>query len=110
VDDSAYEQLAADTFGRVLDMFQDVEPEDAEAETAGDVLRIDLRGGKRIVLNTQRPVHQLWLAGGQTAWHFSFDATTQRWLDDKGRGELFEVLRSLIKSSLGIELRLPQNA
>ena len=49
------------------------------------------------MLNTQRPVHQLWLAGGQSAWHFSFDEASARWLDDKGRGELFEVLRALTR-------------
>jgi CyaY protein len=105
MDDSAYERVAAETFGGVLDLFQDIDPDDADVDAAGDVLRIDCRGGQRIVLNTQRPVHQLWLAGGQAAWHFSFDEATRRWLDDKGRGELFEILCGLIQSSLGLELR-----
>jgi CyaY protein len=100
VDDRSYERLAADTFQRVLDLFQDVDPEDADVETSGDVVRIDLRGGGRVVLNTQRPVHQLWLAGGQSAWHFSYDVQRERWLDDKGRGELFDVLRELTRDVL----------
>jgi CyaY protein len=101
VDDRNYERLAAEAFKRVMDLFQDVDPEDADVESAGDVVRIDLRSGARIVLNTQRPVHQLWLAGGQSAWHFSFDEGTARWLDDKGRGELFDVLRALTRDVLG---------
>jgi CyaY protein len=101
VDDSSYERLAADTFKRVLDLFQDVDPEDADVEPSGDVIRIALRAGGRVVLNTQRPVHQLWLAGGQRAWHFSYDAATERWLDDKGRGdELFGVLGELAREAL----------
>jgi CyaY protein len=104
MDDSTYERLAADTFGIVLDLFQDVDPDDADVDAAGDVMRIDLRGGQRIVLNTQRPVHQLWLAGGQAAWHFTFDEPSRHWLDDKGRGELFEILRGLIRDALGVEL------
>jgi CyaY protein len=103
VDDRSYERLASDTFKRVMDLFQDVDPEDADVESTGDVIRIDLRSGARIVLNTQRPVHQLWLAGGQSAWHFSFDEGTARWLDDKGRGELFEVLRSLTRDVPGTQ-------
>jgi CyaY protein len=103
VDDRSYERLASDAFKRVMDLFQDVDPEDADVEFTGDVIRIDLRGGARIVLNTQRPVHQLWLAGGQSAWHFSFDEGTARWLDDKGRGELFEVLRSLTRDVPGTQ-------
>lgn len=101
MDDRNYERLAADAFKRVMDLFQDVDPEDADVESAGDVIRIDLRSGARIVLNTQRPVHQLWLAGGQSAWHFSFDEGTARWVDDKGRGELFDVLRALTRDILG---------
>jgi len=102
MDESTYERLAADTFTRVLDLFQDVDPEDADVEPAGDVVRIDLRSGQRIVLNTQRPVRQIWLAGGQSAWHFSYDG--RLWLDDKGRGELFEVLQRLVRDAIGVEL------
>jgi CyaY protein len=105
VDEGTYERLAADTFKLVLDLFQDVDPEDADVEPAGDVIRIDLRSGQRIVLNTQRPVRQIWLAGGQSAWHFSFDGA--RWLDDKGRGELFEILGRLTRDAIGLELRPP---
>jgi CyaY protein len=101
VDDRSYERLASETFKRVMDLFQDVDPEDADVDSSGDVIRIDLRSGARIVLNTQRPVHQLWLAGGQSAWHFSFEESSARWLDDKGRGELFEVLRALTRDVFG---------
>ena len=102
MDERTYEKLAADTFKRVLDLFQDVDPEDADVESSGDVIRIDLRNGARIVLNTQRPVRQIWLAGGQSAWHFGFDG--ERWLDDKGRGELFEILRRMTRDAIGLEL------
>ncbi len=95
MDEPTFERLAADTWKQVLDRFQDVDPDDADVDIAGDVIRIDLRGGQRIVLNTQRPVRQLWLAGGQSAWHFSYDDASRRWLDDKGRGELFEILNKL---------------
>jgi CyaY protein len=104
VDEHNYEQLAADTFKAVLDLFENVDPDDADVDAGGDVIRIDLRGGRRIVLNTQRPVQQLWLAGGQQAWHFSYDAPNARWLDDKGRGELFSVLRTLAREGAGLDL------
>jgi CyaY protein len=103
MDEATYERLAADTFKRVLDLFQDVDPEDADVESSGDVIRIGLSNGQRIVLNTQRPVRQIWLAGGQSAWHFSYE--DGRWLDDKGRGELLEVLRTLAQTAIGLELQ-----
>ena len=75
---------------------------------AGDVIRIDFRGGQRVVLNTQRPARQLWLAGGASAWHFSYDPARDSWLDDKGRGvELYAQLAALAKQAVGLELRPP---
>jgi iron donor protein CyaY len=97
MDERTYEKLASDTFKRVLDMFEQVDPDDADVEPSGDVIRIDLRDGQRIVLNTQRPARQIWLAGGQSAWHFSYDAGSATWQDDKGRGEFFQTLRVLTK-------------
>jgi iron donor protein CyaY len=104
MDERTYEKLASDTFKRVLDLFEAVDPDDADVESSGDVIRIDLRDGQRIVLNTQRPARQIWLAGGQSAWHFSYDAGSATWQDDKGRGELFQTLRVLTKQALGLAL------
>jgi CyaY protein len=97
MDDGSYEKQVVETFRRVLDLFEDVDPADADVESTGDVVRIDLPGGRRVVLNTQRPVHQIWLAGGQSAWHFDFDEAGKRWLDDKGRGELFSILGGVVR-------------
>lgn len=104
MDEHSYEKLALATFKRVVDLFEDIDPEHADVDSGGDVIRIELTGGKRVVLNTQRPVRQIWLAGGQAAWHFSYDAGSERWLDDKGRGELFEVLRRIVRDVAGLTL------
>lgn len=104
MDERTYEKLASETFRRVLDLFEAVDPDDADVEPAGDVIRIDLRNGQRIVLNTQRPARQIWLAGGQSAWHFSYDAGSSSWQDDKGRGELFDTLRALTQQAIGLAL------
>jgi CyaY protein len=105
MDDARYEQLAVDTLNRVVDLFEDVEPEDADVDPTGDVIRIALRNGAQIVVNTQRAAHQIWLAGGQRGWHFSYDEPGERWLDDRGQGEeLFATLRALVRDAIGIEL------
>jgi len=104
MDERTYEKLASDTFKRVLDLFEAVDPDDADVEPSGDVIRIALRDGQRIVLNTQRPARQIWLAGGQSAWHFSYDADSATWQDDKGRGELFHTLRVLTRQAIGLVL------
>lgn len=105
MDEHEFERRAADAWKRVLDLFEDVDPDDADVEQAGDVIRIDFRGGQRVVLNTQRPARQLWLAGGAQAWHFSYDATRDAWVDDKGRGiELYAQLATLAKNAVGLEI------
>ncbi len=107
MDEHEFERHAAAAWKRLLDLFENVDPDDADLEPSGDVVRIDLRGGQRIVLNTQRPTRQLWLAGGQRAWHFSYDTASARWLDDKGHGdELFSVIARLVKDGVGVELPL----
>lgn len=108
MDEARYERLAAQALGSVLDMFEDVDADDADVEPSGDVVRINFASGKRVVLNTQRPARQLWLAGGTRAWHFSFDEPTGRWLDDRGRGEeLFATIAGLAREVAGLELPLP---
>jgi CyaY protein len=105
MDEREFEQLAADAWKRVLDLFEEIDSEDADVEQSGDVIRIDYRGGTRVVLNTQRPARQLWLAGGRQAWHFTFDAVRGVWLDDKGRGaELYATLSALTEEAIGRRL------
>jgi CyaY protein len=90
MDERRYLDLAHDALKRVIAAFDDVDLDEADVDSAGDVVTITLRGGKKVVLNTQRPARQLWLAGGGQAWHFSYDESGARWMDDKGRGdELF---------------------
>lgn len=106
MDEREFEKRAADAWKRVLDLFEGIDPDDADVEQAGDVIRIDYRGGSRVVLNTQRPARQLWLAGGASAWHFSYDEGRASWLDDKGRGELYAILSELTLASIGRKLPL----
>ncbi len=104
MDDKRYREIAFRTLREVEAMFDDVDAEDADIDGAGDVLTIRFRDASRCVVNTQSPVHQIWLAGGGRGWHFSWDDEKAVWLDDRGEGdELFEVLRRIARDS-GVEL------
>ena len=103
LEESEYEKLAREAFKRIEDLFEDVDPDDADMEPVGDVIRITFRTGGVVVINTQRPARQIWLAGAQRAWHFSYE--DDRWLDDKGSGDdLFGTLRALTRDAIGLEL------
>ena len=86
MDENRYLELAHQTFRRIVDAFDDVDWKDADVETSGDVITITWSDRSRCIVNTQRPVRQIWLAGGDRAWHFSWDESSGRWLDDKGSG------------------------
>jgi len=107
VDEKQYLLLADSAFKKIVDAFEDIDVDDADVEAAGDVITITYRGGRKCVVNTQRPARQIWLAGGQRAWHFSFDPASGQWLDDKGTGdELFATLERVTRESAGVALKI----
>lgn len=102
MDEQRFKHLADDAFKRILSAFDAIDPDDAEAETAGNTIHITYRGGKRCVVNTQTAARQIWLAGGQSGWHFSYDDPSGKWLHDKGTGdELFQTLARLTHEAVG---------
>jgi CyaY protein len=102
MDDQRFKHLADQTFRSIMDGFDGIDADDADVESAGNTLNISFRNGQRCVVNTQSAVHQIWLAGGQSAWHFSYDDSKQRWLHDKGSGdELFACLTRLTQAAIG---------
>jgi CyaY protein len=102
MDDKRYRTLAADTLRQVIDLFDDFDVDLADVESAGDVVTITLRGGGKVVVNTQGAVQQIWLAGGGRGWHFTWDDASTRWVHDKGSGDhLFGVLDRLVRDATG---------
>lgn len=106
MDEARFRLLADETFRSILDAFDAIDADDADVDTAGNTLNVTFGTGQRCVVNTQSATKQIWLAGGQSAWHFSYDEPTQRWLHDKGSGdELFATLSRLTQEAIGRQLR-----
>ncbi len=105
MDESTYQKLADATFRAIGDAFEEVDTDVVDCEIAGDVVTLTLRGGKRCVVNTQRPARQIWLAANARAWHFSWDEEKKRWMDDRGRDEdLFSTIARIVKEGTGAEI------
>ena len=105
MDNSRYQSLVDVAFRKVTDLFDAIDAEAADCEAAGDVITITFAGKKRCVMNTQRPTRQIWLAANARAWHFSYDETSQNWVDDKGQGdELFATLTIVARDWGGVAL------
>jgi CyaY protein len=105
MDEARYLQIADKTFKRVMDAFDAIDPDVAEAFMAADVLTIAFANGVRCVLNTQRPVRQLWCAARASAWHFDYDEASGQWISDKNKSdELFAVIAEIARREGGVEV------
>lgn len=107
MDEATYNQRVATVFKRLLAALDRVDPDVLEAESTGDMLTVTARSGEKCIVNTQRAVRQLWVAGKGQGIHFDYDPADGRWKDDKGRGlELFahvaDVLEHLSSQRLAL--------
>jgi CyaY protein len=106
LDESKFNGLVADVFKRMLKALDAADPDALDADSTGDMLTITgNKSGQKVVVNTQRAVFQLWVAGKSQGLHFSWDGA--RWLDDKGKGiELFAWVAECIAAATGVTLTL----
>lgn len=104
--DSDYHRLSQEVLARVeaqLDRWLDEDVIDIDAQRTGGLLELALPDGSKVVLNTQPPLHELWLAARSGGYHFHHAAG--RWLDREGR-EFFEVLERALSEQAGRPLKL----
>jgi CyaY protein len=76
---------------------------DIDTHRTGGLLELEFPGGSKIVVNTQPPLHELWLASRSGGYHFRHDAG--RWLDTREGAEFFEVLSREASAQGGRPLR-----
>ena len=104
-----YRQFVDQVFKTIEQAFDGVDPDIAEFEFSQGAITILFADKSRCILSTQPSVRQIWLAAASrgVAHHFNYEQTGSRWLDDKGKGvELTNYLKTLVRESVGIELKL----
>lgn len=72
---------------------------DIEASRAGNVLTLELADGSKIVVNSQAPMQQLWVAAKAGAFHYAW--TDGSWRDTRDGSELFAALSRLASAQGG---------
>ena len=60
MDDASFDSVARDELHALEDAFSEIDPDDVEVSTSDGVLRLDLRDGTRIVINSHRAARQIW--------------------------------------------------
>lgn len=63
---------------------------DIDAHRTGGLLELDFPDRSRIIINTQPPLHELWLASKAGGYHYRFDGS--RWVDTRDGTEFFAAL------------------
>jgi len=107
LEETRYLALADAAFKRIERAFADVDADDADLERAGDVVTILFRGGKKCIVNTQRPTRQVWVAANARAWHFSYDEAKDAWYDDKDPAtELYATIAAIVREASGVALAI----
>jgi CyaY protein len=97
-------QAVLATIEAALDRWLQSDVIDIDSHRTGGLLELDIPGGGKIVVNTQPPLHELWLAARKGGYHFRW--VGDRWIDTREGGEFFAVLSREISAQAGRTLSL----
>lgn len=108
MDEATYSQLVAAAFKRIVAAADAVDPDVLEAESTGDMVTLTAASREKCIINTQRAVRQIWVAGLGQGIHFTYEPTRGTWRDDKGKGlELFRFVAEVVREISGEALDYP---
>jgi CyaY protein len=105
MDDADFERVASIELHALEDAFADVDPDECEVQSSDGVLKLDLRDGTRIVINSHRAAKQIWMAAISTAWHFD-PLGDGAWRASKTGEDLRPTLARLIQERIGLAVSL----
>ncbi len=72
------------------DTINDTSDADIDSQRVGAMVTLVFANQSQIVINLQKPLHEVWLATRAGGYHYRFDG--EKWADTKGQGEFFTCL------------------
>lgn len=75
---------------------------DIDNQRVGGMVTLVFANKSQIVINLQKPLHEIWLAARCGGFHFRFE--DGQWLDTKGQGEFFSGLSRYASDQAGCPL------
>lgn len=76
---------------------------DIDTRRTGGLLEMSLPGGSKLIVNTQPPLQELWLAARSGGFHFRYHQG--RWVDTKDGREFFDAISACASQQAGRPLR-----
>ena len=75
---------------------------DIDNQRVGGMITLTFENKSQIIVNLQKPLHEVWLAARCGGFHYKFDGT--HWMDTKGQGEFWESLSRYASEQAGQNL------
>ncbi len=75
---------------------------DIDNQRVGGMITLTFENRSQIIINLQKPLHEVWLAARSGGYHFKFDG--KQWADTKRQGEFFERLSQDASAQTGLAL------
>jgi len=76
---------------------------DVDNQRVGGMVTLTFEGGSQIIVNLQKPLHEVWMAARAGGFHYKFDGAS--WMDTKGNGEFFANLSRYASEQAGEPLK-----
>jgi CyaY protein len=84
------------------DRLNDDTDADIDNQRVGGMITLTFSNRSQIIVNLQKPLHEVWLAARSGGYHYRFDG--QQWMDTKGQGEFWAQLSRDISAQSGLPL------
>ena len=84
------------------DRLNDSTDADIDNQRSGGMVTLVFRDGSQIVINLQKPLHEVWMAARSGGYHYTFDGG--RWVDTRGGAEFFASLSQAASAQAGTAL------
>ena len=84
------------------DRLNDDTDADIDNQRVGGMVTLTFANRSQIVINLQKPLHEVWLAARCGGFHYRFDG--QGWQDTKGQGEFWTSLSRYASDQSGLSL------
>jgi CyaY protein len=96
--DQEFLQAADAVFIAVEDRL-DASDLDLDIVRSGNVMSVEFPGGSKLIINTQQPLHEMWMAAKTGGFHYRLVA--KEWLDTRSGEEFFTTLARLVAEQTG---------
>lgn len=88
---------------RSCDRINDTTDADVDAQRSGGMVTLTFPNRSQIVINLQKPLHEVWMAARSGGYHYRFDGSA--WQGTKGAGEFFGCLSQAATQQADIPLQ-----